>query len=139
MEGQIRWGRIVMAAVLLEVAISLLVLPFALIFGNPLEPRPGEPLNATPYFVAAAFGCAVLGFLSGFWVASKAASRFALHGLLVGITATLLYFGLCSLAPGGIPGVVAAYSAGLYALFNTLRIVGCWSGGIYLGMRRQRS
>ena len=139
MEGQIRWGRIVIAAILLEVAISALVLPFALIFGNPLEPRPGEPLNATPYFIAAGVGCAVFGFLFGVWGASKAASRFGLQGLLVGIVATLLYFGLCSLAPGGIRGVVAGYGAGLYTLFNTLRIVGCWTGGIYLGMRRRRN
>src|SRR5438552_10956495 len=108
------WGRIIVAAVLLEVAITAVVTPFGMIYGNPLAPRPGA--NMTPYLASAAIGCAGLGFLFGWWVARKARSRFALHGLVTGIVATLLYFGLCSLAPGGIAGVIAAYGASLYAL-----------------------
>jgi hypothetical protein len=133
---RIRWGRVILAAVLLEAAITAVVTPAGLIYGNPLNATPGEPLNTTPYFVSAGVGCAVLGFLFGMWGAAKATSRFGLHGLLVGIVATLLYFGLCSLAPGGLSAVVAAYSLALYALFNVLRILGCWMGGIAQGRRR---
>lgn len=134
MDDRIRWGRIVLAAVLLEVAITAVVLPVGAIYGNPLNPRPGQ--NTTPYLASAAVGCAVLGFLFGLWGAAKSSSRFALHGLLVGIVATVLYIGGCSLAPGGLPGVIAAYSPALFALFNVLRILGCWAGGIYHGVRR---
>lgn len=136
MDRRIRWGRIVLAAFLLEVAITAVVLPVGMIYGDPLSAPPGQPINATPYFVAAAAGCAVLGFLFGMWGAAKASSRFSLHGLLVGITAMLLYFGLCSLAPGGLPAVIAAYGLAIYVLLNVLRTLGCWAGGIYLGKRR---
>src|SRR5689334_21812622 len=104
----LRWGRIVLAAVLLEVAITVFVLPFGLIYGNPLNAGPGGPTNTTPYFVAAGVGCAGLGFLFGIFGSARAQSRFALHGLLVGLLATVLYFGLCSLAPGGLAAVVTA-------------------------------
>ena len=138
MDRRIRWGRVVLAAILLEVAITAVVLPFGLMYGNPLDARPGLPLNTTPYFVAAGVGCAFLGFLFGFWAAAKASSRIALHGLLVGIVATLVYVGLCSLAPGGLPAVIAAYSPALFGLFNVLRILGCWAGGMYCASKIPR-
>ena len=132
----IRWGRIVIAAVLLEVAITAVVLPFGLIYGNPLSADPSQRGNTTPYFVSAAVGCAVLGFVFGRWAASRAGSRFGLHGLLVGVVAMTLYIGLGSLTPGGLPAVVAAYGLALYVLFNLLRTLGCWAGGLYQGRRR---
>ena len=128
MDTSIRWGRIVVAAILLEIAITALVLPFGMMYGNPLDPQP-DRMNMTPYLVSAAVGCAGFGFVFGRWVARRAGSRVALHGLLVGVVATLLYFGLCSLAPGGLRGVIAAYSPALYATFNVLRILGAWAGG----------
>lgn len=136
MDIRIRWGRIVLAAVLLEVAITAVVLPFGMMYGNPLSADPGARGNTTPYFVSAAVGCAVLGFFFGRWVASKAGSRFALHGLLLGLTAMALYIGLGSLTPGGLPALITAYGPGLYMLFNVLRTLGCWAGGAYQGTRR---
>jgi hypothetical protein len=134
-----RWGRILLPAVLLEVAITALVAPFGVIFGNPLNDSPNGPANTTPYFVAAALGCAGFGFLFGIFGSAKASSNFALHGLLVGVVATILYIGLCSLAPGGLAAVVTAYGLHMYLLLNILRILGCWSGGAYLGAKRQRA
>jgi hypothetical protein len=131
---RIHWIRIVLTAFLLEIAITAVVLPFALLYGDPIRPPAGgPPPNNTPYFVAAAAGCAVLGFLFGRWTAHAAGSRQALHGLLVGVAATVIYFGLCSLAPGGISAVITAYSPALYALFNVLRVAGCWAGGASAG------
>src|SRR5262245_19860953 len=132
--SRIHWIRILLTAFLLEIAITAVVAPFGLIFGNPLNPpADGTVSNNTPYLAAAAIGCAVLGFLFGKWVARAAGSQHALHGLLLGIVATVMYIGLCSLAPGGIVGVITAYSPALYALFNVLRIGGCWAGGAFAG------
>ena len=72
MSDRIHWGRIILSAVLLEVAITAVVTPFGMIYGNPLNAQPGQPMNTTPYFVAAGAGCAVLGFLFGRWAAAKA-------------------------------------------------------------------
>ena len=136
MAHRIRWVRIVLSAFLLEIAITAVVLPVGMVFGSPLSPTPGEPLNATPYLASAAISCAILGVLFGYWVASKASSRYGVHGLLTGITAMLIYFGLGSLAPGGIPAIVAAYSLSMYVLFNVLRTAGCWIGGLLVARRR---
>lgn len=132
--SRIHWVRIVLTALLLEVAITAVVAPFGLIFGNPLNPPVnGAASNNAPYFTAAAIGCALLGFLFGKWVARAAGSQQALHGLLLGIVATIIYVGLCSLAPGGLTAVITAYSPALYGLFNVLRIAGCWAGGASAG------
>jgi len=128
--SDIRWVRVVLTAFLLEVAITALVLPFGFAFGDPIRSAAsGPPGRYAPYFVSAAVGCAGLGFLFGRWAARAAGARHALHGLLVGVSATLIYFGLGTLAPGGLAGVIAAYSPGIYALLNVLRIAGCWAGG----------
>ena len=130
MDRRIRWGRILLAAFLLEVAITAVALPAGMFMGNPMQPpTDGSAVDATGYYVVVAVACAVLGFLFGMWGAAKASSRFGLHGLLVGITAMFMYFGLCSLAPGGLAGVIAAYGAAMYVLFNVLRTLGCWAGG----------
>jgi hypothetical protein len=134
MNGSLRWGRIVVAALLLEAAITALVTPVGMMYGNPLEAKPGD--NTAPYLTAAALGCVVLGFLFGLWAARKTGSRAALHGLLVGVVATVIYFGLCSLAPGGVRAVAIAYGPLVYALLNVLRILGCWAGGTYATSRR---
>ena len=57
-------------------------MPIALSFG------PQAPLYVIPPT------CLVMTFLFGFWVARRAGSRFALHGTLVGVVATLIYIGL---------------------------------------------
>jgi hypothetical protein len=134
---RIRWGRIVLAAVLLEAAITVLVIPFGLLFGNPMSPpADGRTVNTLPYLLAAAAGCAGFGFLFGRWAARESAARAPLHGLLTGIVATVLYIGgMSSLAPGGIAAVVTAYGAGWYVLFNVIRVLGCWLGGASQGRR----
>ena len=133
MDTRIRWGRIILAAVLLEIAITAVVMPVGLMFGNPLSTDPAGVGNTTPYFVCAAAGCAIMGFIFGAWAARKAGARHGLHGLLVGITALALYIALGSLAPGGLAAIITAYGLPLYILFNVLRTLGAWTGGMYAG------
>jgi hypothetical protein len=131
MNPRIHWSRIALAAALLELAITALVIPFGVIFGNPLSPSTNRPgASMLPYLLAAAAGCAVFGFLFGRWAARGTGGRSGLHGLLTGIVATLLYVAMGSVAPGGLTGLVTAYGAGWYVLFNVVRVAGCWIGGM---------
>jgi hypothetical protein len=127
--------RIVIAAFLLEVAITAVALPVGFIFGNPLQATGGPPVNGTVYFVVVAIACLVLGAVFGAWAVRKERSGFAVKGLLVGLVATAIYLGLCSLAPGGVAAVIAGYGATMFVTFNVLRTVGCIVGAIRKGAR----
>jgi hypothetical protein len=58
-----------------------------------------------------------------------------LHGALVGIVATAMYFGLVVMAPGGLDGAVDVYGAPLFYLCQLLRIAGCVAGALHLQRR----
>jgi putative membrane protein (TIGR04086 family) len=80
--GKIHWVRAVFGGFLAEVLVIALVIPIALKFGQ-------EPLlYVAP--IASLISC----FLFGLWVARGVESRFVLHGLLVGVVATLIYVAL---------------------------------------------
>jgi hypothetical protein len=121
---QIRWARIVVGAFLLEVALFVTLIPIQMVLGDRV------------FFTAVPIGCAVLGFLFGWWVVRKAPSLLIVHGLLVGILATMLYLGLCAVAPGGIPAAVAVYGLVMFITVNGLRIVGTVAGGFFEHRRR---
>ena len=120
--NKVFWGRIVLTAFLLEVVLFVVLVPLGQVFGNKF------------FFVAVPIGCLVFGYLAGMWVVHKLQSRFALHGVLVGVIATLLYLGLCAAAPGSIPAAVALYGLPLFVLANGLRIVGCIAGACRRGL-----
>jgi hypothetical protein len=139
MTSTIPWGRIILAAILLEIAITAVAVPVGIVFGTPMQIQPGEPAaDATVFYVVVALACLVLGAVFGAWAVRRAASRFALHGLLVGLVAMALYFGMCSLAPGGLAGVVDAYGVGMFVTFNALRTLGCVVGAWHRGTRLGR-
>jgi hypothetical protein len=48
-----------------------------------------------------------------------------------------MYFGLCSLAPGGVAGVIAGYGLWVFVMFNALRTIGCVAGAAYRGRGRR--
>jgi hypothetical protein len=138
--ANIRWGRIVLAAVLLEIAIIAVAVPVGLVFGNPLSTQPnGPPVNTTIYYVVVGLACLVLGAVFGAWAVRGASSGFAWQGLLVGIVAMALYFGLCSMAPGGLSGVIAGYGPAQFVMFNALRTIGCVGGAVFKGRQAFRS
>ena len=121
---KIRWARIVIGAFLLEAALFVTLIPIQLVFGYQV------------FFAAVPIGCAVLGFLFGFWVVRKVPSQFVLHGALVGILATLLYLGLCMMGPGSLPAAVAVYGLILFMVVNALRIIGTVAAGFFEQRRR---
>jgi putative membrane protein (TIGR04086 family) len=79
---KLRWGRIVIGAVLTEVALIALVIPIQMLAGD----------AAILYIVAPA--CFIATFVFGLWVARKVEANFILHGALVGVLASLIYIAL---------------------------------------------
>src|SRR5262245_26772063 len=105
----IRWGRIVIGAVLLELALIVAAVPLLGFVANPLAPGAQGSGDFTVFFVSVTVACFVVGAVLGWWVARPLSSQFVLHGALTGIVATTIYLGICSIPPTTIPAVVAAY------------------------------
>jgi Kef-type K+ transport system membrane component KefB len=127
--GRVRWGRIVIGAVLLEALLIVAAVPLLGFVANPLAPGAQDASgDYTIFFVTVAAACFVVGALLGWWVARPLTSQFALHGALTGVVATVIYLAICSIPPTTIPAVVAAYGPFWFFLANGLRIVGSTLG-----------
>ena len=132
MSRRIRWGRIVIGAVLLELVLIAAAVPLLGFVANPFAPGAENASgNYTIFFVAVAAACFVVGALVGWWVARPLLSQFVLHGALTGIVATAIYLAICSIPPTTIPAVFAAYGPFWFLLANGLRIVGASLGAAY--------
>lgn len=123
----IRWGRVLVAALLLELALFVVLVPIMLIFGAPFTPGAGDG-DFTVFFVSVPVGCFVLAFGAGRWVARGVSNRPALHGLLVGTVATLMYLALGAAQPGGLATIVAGYGVVMFLTANAARIAGATVG-----------
>jgi hypothetical protein len=127
----IRWGRIVIGGVLIEVALIVAAVPLLGFVANPFAPGAQGSGNFTIFFVSVTVACFVAGAIVGWWVARPLSSRFVLHGALTGIVATAIYLGICSIPPTTIAAVVAGYGPFWFLLANGLRIVGASMGAAY--------
>ena len=135
--GRIRWGRIVIGAVLLETALIVAAIPLLGFVANPLAPGAQNASgDYTIFFVSVTVACFVVGALAGWWVARPLSSQFVLHGGLTGIVATTIYLAICSIPPTTIPAVVAAYGPFWFFLANGLRIIGAALGSASHGRKR---
>jgi hypothetical protein len=121
---KIYWIRVLVAAFLFEVALVALTIPIVQFFG----------MEAFVPFVPPV--CFVVGYPFGAWAVRKAESGFALHGLLVGIVASIIYFALILGESGSIQPVIDLYGPVLFFLANALKILGCVAGA-YAGGRRR--
>jgi hypothetical protein len=131
----IRWGRIVIGAVLIETALIVAAVPLLGFVANPFAPGAQGSGDFTIFFVTVTVACFVAGALFGWWVARPLSSKFVLHGALTGIVATGIYLGICSIPPTTIAAVVAGYGPFWFFLANGLRIVGASLGAAYQGRR----
>ena len=118
---KLHWGRILCGAVLLELLLFAVLIPIGVAFGMPGVPG---ATGFTVFFVAVPIGCFVGGYAVAAWILRPVASRRVLHGMLLGVAATLLYLALCATQPGGIPAVIAGYGAPLFWGAQALRIAG---------------
>jgi hypothetical protein len=111
---RIHWIRVLIGGFLAEASVFALVIPVFMISGQ----------HALLY--AAPSASLVMCFLFALWVGRRLESRFVLHGMLVGVVATLLYVGLTRARPEPFAYLVA----------HVLKILGGAGGGLVAGRRR---
>jgi len=111
---RIQWTRVLIGGFLAEACVFALVIPVFVISGQ----------HALLY--AAPLASVVVCFLFALWVGRRLESLFVLHGILVGIVATLLYVGLTRARPEPFAYLVA----------HGLKILGGAAGGFVAGRRR---
>jgi putative membrane protein (TIGR04086 family) len=104
----IRWGWVLLGGLLAELVIFAIVIPLSFLAGR-------ETLQYSA--PAASF---VATFVFGLWVAGKTPQRPVLHGILIGIVATLIYVGISLGRPEPIAYVVA----------HVLKVLGGAAGGL---------
>ena len=115
--SNLRWGRIVGGAFLLELVLGVVLVPPLQILG---------PEKVIP-FVAPA--CFIFGFLVAWWLLRKAQNRHVVHGTLIGILATAIYVLACFANPDGFQSVLDMYGLFGFIAANGLRILGSMAGG----------
>jgi putative membrane protein (TIGR04086 family) len=111
----IRWGRAIAGGLLAELAILVLVIPFAFV-------ESGEQI----LFYLVPPVCLVMTFIFGRWTGNHVDSRFVLHGTIAGIVAAVLYIAVTW-------GQTLPSS---YVLAHFLKVVGGAAGGYVAGRSR---
>jgi hypothetical protein len=106
---RIRWWRIVLAAVVVEVVL----LAIAILLNLSATGRAALLALVIPL-------CVVGTFIGGWWVARRADGLFVLHGLLLGALAAILYGGLTWKFVLPTPYIIANY----------LKLLGGTGGGL---------
>jgi hypothetical protein len=120
----IHWLRAIAAAFLVELVLIVLTIPIAALVG----------IEAVIPFVPPA--CAVVGFPFGWWSARKMQSGYVVQGAVVGIFATLIYFGLVIGQAGSIRPAIELYGPLLFILAHAAKIAGCVTGAFACGRRQ---
>jgi hypothetical protein len=114
----IHWVRVVLGALLLEIVLFTVLVPISFV-------------STTVFLAAVPIGCFVFGYLVTRWLLRALSSGLLLHGALVGIAATAMYFGLVFMQPDGLSGVIAVYGAPLFWFSQAMRIAGCVTGAFH--------
>lgn len=120
--SRLHWGRIVLGALLVEVVLLVVLVPISFV-------------NQAAFLVAVPIGCLVLPYLVTRWLLRRVSGP-VLHGTLIGVLSTAIYFGLVFSQPGGLSSVIAIYGVVLFWTINALRIAGCVLGGLHAGHRK---
>ena len=119
---RVHWTRVILAALLLEVVLVAVLVPISFV-------------STTVFLVAVPVGCFVFAYLVTRWVLRTLLSGLLLHGTLVGVVATAMYFGLVLMQPGGLWSAIAVYGVPLFWFSQAMRIVGCATGALHVQRR----
>jgi len=114
MLGRIRWLRVVVAAVLVELVLLVVAMPLNM----SADGRAVLAAIVVPLCIAGTFS-------GGWWAARKAGALFVIHGLLVGALAALIYAGLT--------WKLSLPTA--YVVANYLKLAGGAAGGLAAQLR----
>lgn len=111
----IQWGRVLLAAFLMELVLFAIAIPLDL----------NGARRVALYVVPPA--ALIVTFAITVWLGRGIASRFVLHGVLIGVAGTLMYVGLTRAKP----------EPWQYLVANAFKVIGGAAGGLILAQRRQ--
>ena len=114
----IHWRRVVLGALLLEIVLFTVLVPISFV-------------STTLFLVAVPIGCFVFGYLVTRRLLRTLSSGLLLHGILVGVVATAVYFGLVFMQPDGLSSAIAVYGVPLFWFSQAMRIAGCVTGALH--------
>ena len=121
---KIHWARVVIAAFVIEFVLIVTLVPIGQVFGLRV------------FLITVPIGVFVGTFLLTAWFCRRIQSRLALHGLLVGLVATIIYLGLV-IGSGQMSEALATYGPVLFVVGNGLRILAAVLGAMFSARRRQ--
>ena len=110
----IQWGRVLLAAFLMELVLFALALPLN------LSGRGRVNLYVIPP------AALIATFAVTVWLGGRIKSRFVLHGVLIGVAGTIMYVALTRAQP----------EPWQYLVGNGLKIVGGAAAGVFLAQRQ---
>ena len=111
---RIHWLRALLGGFLAEAAVFVIVIPILLTAGQ------------APLLYVAPVASLVMCFLFAIWVGRVVQSHFILHGILVGVVATLIYVALTRAKP----------EPSAYILAHALKILGGAAGGFVIARKK---
>lgn len=114
MNSRMHWGRAVLGGVLAEIAVFAIVFPVLHFFGQ------------RAFLASILIASAAMPFVFALWVCRRVASRFVIHGAIVGIVAALVYLALAWGQPEPL----------LYKIAHGLKVVGGVAGGLVASRRK---
>jgi lipopolysaccharide export LptBFGC system permease protein LptF len=123
MIGQVRLLRVVIAALLVEVGLAVASVPVLLLVGE-----------QAAFQVAVPIACVLVPFVVALIATRPLPEARVLHGVLIGIVATLMYFVLV-IGTASVAEAVASYGLPLFVVVNALRVI-CAAAGGYAADRR---
>jgi hypothetical protein len=121
---RILWGRILLGGLIAEAVLIGIAIPLS---------RAGQQ----PVIYEALVGSFVMPFVLALWVGRRLASRFVLHGVLIGAAATLIYLALGEAGRRwGPPSDPQPFA---YTVAHGLKLVGGALGGMVARRRAARA
>jgi len=109
----IRWGWVLLGALLANVAVTALITPIALLDGPERLGYVAPPSSFVGVLIV------------GYWIARKAPQRAVVHGLLVGLIAMLIY----------LPVELSQEVTFAHYLSSALKVLGGVAGGFVVARR----
>ena len=127
---RIHWVRVLLGGLLIEVILAIVLVGGFAAAGVDIAKG-----VSTVSAVIIGAGCFAAAFLIVLWLGRGITNRLVLHGVLVGLVATLIYIGLVA-GSGQMPDALAAYGPATFVTVNALRVVGAGLGGVACERRR---
>jgi len=126
----IQWPRVLLGGLLIEIILVVVLIGGFTAAGVDLSRN--ISLGSSVIIGVACFAAACL---VAAWLGRGVVNRVVLHGVLMGVAATLLYLGLV-IGGGQLSVALAAYGPFTFVILNGLRIVGAALGGVVCERRR---